>query len=274
MQLAKSSSSICCLSICCLLILSLSWCGWGSCEAQDVSSSNNFSSRISHSSRAVQKVRHTIRVDGDLGGSGQNRFIVHQDDRPPEDTRLDREQSQSNGVGRPRSRSLLDLDLIDDENVFESEEENELDFDSDPDRRPSRPEFGPWPKKGIGGINLDVRENNVNAPEDVSQQLIGSSQSDWNAFFPHQKVFAWAAPEIRYQPLYFEDAALERYGTTAGPYHQSFISSFHFFKDFVFLPHKMRHDAPASCDHPLGFCRPGNSTPYVMQRHYFGRPRR
>ena len=259
MQLAKSSSSKCCL-----FVLTLIWFGCASSEAQEVSSRNNYSVP------AAKKVRHTIRVDGNLGGSKQNSFIVQDDDRPSEDLKLDRQDQEMNEADKPRD---LLLDSAEDEDDgLEDKMEDDLDLDYEPDRRPSRPEFGPWPQKGIRGINLDVRETSANAPEDVSLQLIGSSQSDWTQFYPQQKVFAWVAPDISYQPLYFEDVALERYGTTAGPYHQSLISSFHFFKDFVFLPHKMRHDVPSSCDHPLGFCRPGNSTPYTIQRHYFGRP--
>lgn len=137
-----------------------------------------------------------------------------------------------------------------------------------------RPDFGKWPKRGIRGIKIGIRETNDNVPEDLASQLIRSAKPKWTHFAPEPKVFAWAAPNIRYQPLYFEDVALERYGQTLPPYRQTIKSSVHFFKSVVFLPNKMRHDAPSSCDYPLGFCRPGDATPTIYQRHYFGQPGR
>jgi len=277
MQLAK-------LSICFLIVLMMTWGGWSSVEAQVSSNSNNVSSRIKYSSRSNQaklvaaEVDHTIRVDKNLERTWKSGFIVQEDDdRPSEDLGPDVEE-----IEEPRRPSLFDpiddedadVDEGDDEDdlEFDDEEDDDLDLELEEDRKPTRAPFGAWPRKGIRSIKLDIRDTSSNTPEDASHQLIASSQSQWTQFQPQQKVFAWVAPDIRYQPLYFEDVALERYGQTAGPYHQSLISSFQFFKDFVFLPHQMRHDAPGSCDHPLGFCRPGNTTPYSIQRHYFGRP--
>ncbi len=142
------------------------------------------------------------------------------------------------------------------------------------EQRRQRPEFGDWPKKGIRGITIGIRETSDVVPEDLAGQLIKSAKPRWTHFAPSPKVFAWAAPDIRYQPLYFEDVALERYGQTLSPYRQTIKSSVHFFKSVVFLPNKMRHDAPASCDYPLGFCRPGDPTPTTYQRQYYGRPGR
>lgn len=141
-------------------------------------------------------------------------------------------------------------------------------------RAPVRQEFGPWPRKGIREIAVDIRETSNEVPEDRSVQLLRSGSSEWSSFAAAPKVFAWVAPDIRYQPLYFEDVALERYGQTKAPYIQSTLSAAHFFKSFVLLPHQMRHDAPGSCDSPLGFCRPGNVVPTTKQRTYHGRPRR
>ncbi len=185
--------------------------------------------------------------------SSRNRFQEPADDQPsPSDSAQDLDQDEP--------------DM----------EEQEEDTSKDEDSRvtPQRDAFGPWPRKGIRGINVDVREQSFNVPEDRSEQLLYSGGSDWSSFHSTQKVFAWVAPDIRYQPLYFEDVALERYGQTTGPYRQSALSAVHMFKSFVLLPHQMRHDAPGSCDSPLGFCRPGNEVPYTIQRTYFGRPLR
>ncbi|MEL7499171.1 MAG: hypothetical protein AAFN77_16305 [Planctomycetota bacterium] len=128
-----------------------------------------------------------------------------------------------------------------------------------------------WPAKTIQQIQIDIRETEQRIPADRSFELSGFGGP---ASRPtSSKVFAWAAPDIRYQPLYFEDVALERYLQTRPPFQQSVASGLHFFKSLVLLPHQMRHDHPASCDYPLGFCRPGNQIPYTIQRQYFGRPR-
>jgi hypothetical protein len=154
------------------------------------------------------------------------------------------------------------------------EDDDRLEDDDDSRAPPQREAFGPWPRKGIRAINVDIREQSFNVPKDRSEQLLYSGGSQWSSFNSAPKVFAWAAPDIRYQPLYFEDVALERYGQTAGPYQQSFLSAVHLLKSTVLLPHQMKHDAPGSCDSPLGFCRPGNRVPYTIQRTYFGRAQR
>ena len=170
------------------------------------------------------------------------------------------ENEVENGSDEEQRLKFEDDDLMDDD-LEDLEERDELD-----DRKPQRPAFGPWPRKGIRGIALDVREKSFNAPEDRSAQLLNSSGSQWPQFQPTQKVFAWAAPDIRFQPLYFEDVALERYGQTKGDYRQTLKSTVHFFKSSVLLPYHMDQDKPGSCVSPLGFCRPGNTLPYTFER--------
>lgn len=128
-----------------------------------------------------------------------------------------------------------------------------------------------WPAKPITSIRLSLDSNGLRIPEDRSTAVMATTGSVWEGKSP--KLFAWAAPNIRYQPLYFEDVALERYGQTLPPYQQTVASGFHFFKSAVFLPNQMLHDGPQSCDYPLGFCRPGNTIPYTVERKFFGIPR-
>lgn len=129
---------------------------------------------------------------------------------------------------------------------------------------------GQWPLKGIRAISLDIREKGDEAPEDVASGLVNSQAGRWNSFNASPKVFAWAAPNIRYQPLYFEDVALERYGQTKGHCRQAAHSAVHFFTSAVLLPLHMHHERPASCDYPLGFCRPGADVPYTHKRLCYG----
>lgn len=133
-----------------------------------------------------------------------------------------------------------------------------------------RPDFGPWPAKKINDIRVDIRETGARFPEDRSSQLIGFSSQQWTEFTPTPKVFSWAAPDIRYQPLYFEDVALERYGQTLPPFRQTVKSGWHMTKSFFLAPNNICHDPIFSCDYPLGFCRPGDKIDYTLQRHYLG----
>ena len=158
----------------------------------------------------------------------------------------------------------------------EDDEDLDLDLDLEPledEQQPTFQPFGEWPRKSIREISLNVRDTNTELPEDQSYQLQSSYRSGWTQFAARPKVFAWAAPNIRYQPLYFEDVALERYGQTFdcerfGLQKQELSSFAHFFKSAFLLPYHMRFDHPKSCDSPLGYCRPGNAVPYVRQRQW------
>lgn len=130
-------------------------------------------------------------------------------------------------------------------------------------------ELGQWPRKGISDISLDVREKSENAPEDIAAKLVVSQAGRWSAFQPTTKVFAWAAPDIRYQPLYFQNVPLERYGQTKAPYLETVHSAAHFFTSIALLPYHMHRDNTGSCDYPLGFCRPGDIVPCTIQRQLY-----
>lgn len=150
----------------------------------------------------------------------------------------------------------------------ELELEGEFDELEAEETRPQAQPFGAWPRKSIREINVDIREYHAKSPQDQSGMLTSTMTAPRASA---EKVFAWTAPNIRYQPLYFEDVALERYGQTKGPYRQSFSSAGRFLKSAVALPKAMSVDHPASCDSPLGFCRPGSKTPCVEQKHFFDR---
>jgi len=132
------------------------------------------------------------------------------------------------------------------------------DIDQDDDFQRAERQFGVWPKKSIREVSTDVRDFGGVVPDDESSVLTGSTQRYYRATPRTEKVFAWAAPKIRYQPLYFEDAQLERYGQTRGLNKQPLVSGFKFFRDAALLPLNAAIDHPHSCDGPLGFCRPGS----------------
>jgi hypothetical protein len=72
----------------------------------------------------------------------------------------------------------------------------------------------------------------------------------------------WHASALCHKPLYFEQVQLERYGHTAGPFKQPFVSGAHFFGSVVMLPYKMALDAPWECEYALGYYRPGSCAPW------------
>jgi hypothetical protein len=128
-----------------------------------------------------------------------------------------------------------------------------------------------WVRRRIQSVRTDIREQARVAPQDRSIEL-DYGMADWTHFQCQPKVFAWCAPDIRYQPLFFEDVALERYGQTLGFHRQTFRSGIHFFKSAITFPNNARHHSPWSCDYPLGFCRPGDCVHGIEQKHYLGRP--
>jgi len=77
-------------------------------------------------------------------------------------------------------------------------------------------------------------------------------------------TFTWKASGLCHKPLYFEDVALERYGHSWGPYLQPILSGAHFFITFPILPYKMGLYPPCECMYTLGYYRPGNCAPYML----------
>jgi hypothetical protein len=157
---------------------------------------------------------------------------------------------------------------------LDSQDSERNDDPGDPKPQLQEIEMNPkWFRKKIQEVRTDVRDMSAVAPVDRSSEL-DYGMTDWSQFSCAPKVFAWAAPDIRYQPLYFEDVALERYGQTLGFHRQTFRSGYHFFMSSITFPNKLRHDPPKSCDYPLGFCRPGDCVPAIKQKHYLGHPHR
>ena len=169
-----------------------------------------------------------------------------------------------------------DLDLDEDEidedelDALRAEEDSELETESGdlkPERLTDERIRENWPKHSIREIDLSLAEVG-RVPEDRSELL-----DDYGRVGPVSesvKVFAWEAPNIRYQPLYFEDVALERYGQTLTDYRQGIRSAIIFGAQFTGWSLALLEQNPKSCDHPLGFCRPGTCVPQTTQRHFFG----
>ena len=77
-------------------------------------------------------------------------------------------------------------------------------------------------------------------------------------------TYTWTASGLCHKPLYFEDVQLERYGHMAGPWLQPFASGAHFFLTIPMLPYKMGLEPPNECIYALGYYRPGDCAPYMI----------
>ena len=79
--------------------------------------------------------------------------------------------------------------------------------------------------------------------------------------------YYWDTPGLCHNPLYFEEANLERYGYS-GCYcpwlTQPFISGARFFATVPFLPYLMSAEPPCETSYTLGHYRPGDCVPYQI----------
>ncbi|MGD0382563.1 MAG: hypothetical protein ABSA77_03510 [Thermoguttaceae bacterium] len=77
-------------------------------------------------------------------------------------------------------------------------------------------------------------------------------------------TFTWTASALCHHPLYFEDVQVERYGHTLGPWLQPFASAARFYLTVPILPYKMGLELPDECMYSLGYYRPGDCAPYML----------
>ena len=81
-----------------------------------------------------------------------------------------------------------------------------------------------------------------------------------------ESLFVWEPSNIFYNPLYFEDAALERYGHTHHDLLQPFVSTGKFGIRLLGLPYQTRFHPIHSKVYPLGWYRPGE---YAPRKHTY-----
>ena len=72
-----------------------------------------------------------------------------------------------------------------------------------------------------------------------------------------ESSYMWAASDLYYNPLYFEDVPLERYGHTNHPLLQPIVSIGKFSGQLALLPYQMTLDPIRKQVYPLGYYRPG-----------------
>lgn len=74
-------------------------------------------------------------------------------------------------------------------------------------------------------------------------------------------TYTWKASALCSKPLYFQQAALERYGHSWGPLLQPFVSGADFYLRVFALPYMIGMDPPNQCVYALGWYRPGSCAP-------------
>jgi len=116
--------------------------------------------------------------------------------------------------------------------------------------------------KPLSGISYDIRLKSG----DAVPKECGLSNDD---YFPprdfDQICFMWKASALCHKPLYFEEVALERYGhTLVREEFQPILSGAKFFVTIPILPYKMGLNPPHECIYTLGYYRPGECAPYMV----------
>jgi hypothetical protein len=110
-----------------------------------------------------------------------------------------------------------------------------------------------WPPRPINEIDVDPRPPSEQIPPDASAEMVAkTSFSHWyNAAYPCV-VKGWARPGIIYNPLYFEDAPLERNGETVfeRPLVESARTAARFGTQLMVLPYNVAVAHPHACEAP------------------------
>ena len=82
---------------------------------------------------------------------------------------------------------------------------------------------------------------------------------------PTPITFTWKASSLCHKPLYFEDVQLERYGHTCNPLLQPVVSRVRFWLTIPILPYLMGVNPPNECVYELGYYRPGDCAPHMLE---------
>ena len=88
---------------------------------------------------------------------------------------------------------------------------------------------------------------------------------DFQRKCPTPITFTWKASNLCYKPLYFEDVQLERYGHYCHPLLQPALSRVRFWLTIPCLPYLIGVDPPNQCVYDLGYYRPGNCAPSMIE---------
>ncbi len=127
-----------------------------------------------------------------------------------------------------------------------------------------------WLIKPLDQVKAQIEPEAGPVPTDCSKDLFAPSQGskDDRPQIPGGRItqFHWKPSELWYQPLYFDDTCLERYGQSCCPLVQPVISGAGFFATFPVMSYKMGIDRTHDRVYTLGYYRPGSHTPCMGQK--------
>ena len=190
------------------------------------------------------------------------------------------EKSRDADDEEPGRMDLDDLDAEDaDEDGDEADDEDDdsLEAGDDKESRDTQPksiraispfaDYDPDAESGEGCRYLcprpdgcpELTEDDAEAyqcPAEIPLPREGAIGRAWGA-----KRYHWVASDVHYNPLYFEDPQLERYGQTLPAYVQPFASTGRLLGQTLLSPYLMAIDPPHSFVTPLGYYRPGECAP-------------
>ncbi len=123
------------------------------------------------------------------------------------------------------------------------------------------------PLKPITSMSTSIQPQAGRLPTDYSGQVDSQATESSTAGLADRPWtgICWTAPGICYQPLYFEDPALERHGYCDGLL-QPLVSTAHFVGNAAILPYRLAAEPPCECIYTLGHERPGTPTPMHCYR--------
>jgi hypothetical protein len=115
----------------------------------------------------------------------------------------------------------------------------------------------------LADIGLDISVSGDEGNDFPCECPLGEGEQ-FTARLWESTTYTWRASALCHKPLYFEQVHLERYGHSWGPYVDPVISAAHFFGSIPLLPYKMGLEPPHECIYTLGYYRPGNCAPYLL----------
>jgi hypothetical protein len=135
--------------------------------------------------------------------------------------------------------------------------------------------------RSIGQVGVDIRPRDVrqgkplgDMPPDLAASVLsrqmqtngGTCRREWPCL-----CFHWEASGLYFQPLYFEETNLERYGYSPRGIRllQPVLSAGNFFLTIPLLPYKIASQPPRQGTYTLGLYRPGSPVPYRINRPEF-----
>jgi hypothetical protein len=123
--------------------------------------------------------------------------------------------------------------------------------------------------KSISSLGVNIGTEEGRFPDDIAAgrfkgagelyQSLGYRR-EWAA-----SSYAWVAPGLCHNPLYFEEINLERHGHSFGLV-QPGVSFLNFYGRLILLPYLMGATPPRECVYTLGYYRPGSYAPFQLHR--------